>query len=85
MKLNRTSGAAIAGAAALLVISAAAPLAPAAADYKVKCFGLNSCKGHGQCKSLGNSCRGQNSCKGQGFIMMGKSTCLAKGGTLTHG
>jgi uncharacterized membrane protein len=85
MKLNRTSGAVIAGAAALLVISATAPLAPAAADYKVKCFGLNSCKGHGQCKSLGNSCQGQNSCKGQGFLMMNKGTCLAKGGTLTHG
>jgi hypothetical protein len=85
MKLNGKSGAAIAGAAALLVISAAGPLAPAAANYDVKCFGLNSCKGHGQCKSLANSCKGQNSCKGKGFLMMDKATCLSKGGTLTLG
>ncbi len=84
MKLNRKSGAVIAGAAALLVVGATAPLAPAYA-YQVKCFGLNSCKGHGQCKSLANSCKGQNSCKGKGFLMMDKATCLSKGGTLTLG
>jgi hypothetical protein len=60
-----------------------APVAPAAANslYKVKCFGINSCKGHGQCKSLGNSCSGQNACKG--FIKMDNAACLAKDGTLT--
>jgi hypothetical protein len=84
MKLNGKSGAAIAAAAALLVLSATVPVAPAASGYKVKCFGINSCKGHGQCKSLGNSCTGQNACKGMGFIKMDKAACLAKGGTLTH-
>jgi len=84
MKLNGKSGAAIAAAAALLVLSVTAPVAPAVAGYKVKCFGVNACKGHGQCKSLGNSCTGQNACKGQGFIKMDKAACLAKGGTLTH-
>jgi hypothetical protein len=44
MKLDRKSGAALAAAAALLMMSATVPVAPAAADYKVKCFGLNSCK-----------------------------------------
>jgi uncharacterized membrane protein len=84
MKLNGKPGAALAAAAALLVISATVPTAPVAAGYKVKCFGINACKGHGQCKSLGNSCNGQNACKGQGFIKMDKAACLAKGGTLTH-
>jgi hypothetical protein len=85
MKLDRKSGAALAAAAAVLMMSATVPVAPAVADYKVKCFGLNSCKGHGQCKSLGNSCAGQNSCKGKGFLMMGKATCLSKHGSLTQG
>lgn len=84
MKLNRKSGAAIAGAAAVLVLAATAPLTPAAAA-DVQCFGLNSCKGQGQCKTSANSCKGQNSCKGKGFIMMDKSTCLSKGGTLSLG
>ena len=47
MKLNRKSGAALAAAAAFLVISATAPVTPAAAAYKVKCFGVNACKGQG--------------------------------------
>jgi hypothetical protein len=85
MKLDRKSGAALAAAAAVLMMSATVPVAPAAADSKVKCFGLNSCKGHGQCKSLGNSCAGQYSCKGKGFLMMGKATCLSKHGSLTQG
>ena len=84
MKLNRKSGAALAAAAAFLVISATAPGTPAAAAYKVKCFGVNACKGHGACKSLANSCKGENACKGQGYVLMGKAACLAKGGTLTH-
>jgi uncharacterized membrane protein len=85
MKLNGKSGAALAAAAALLVIGAMAPAVPATAAYKVKCFGVNACKGHGQCKSLGNSCSGQNACKGMGYIKMDKAACLAKGGKLTHG
>ena len=81
MKLNAKSGATLAAAAALLVVSAAAPVTPAtaASNYKVKCFGLNACKGHGSCKSTANAC------KGKGFVMMSKSTCTAKGGSTTHG
>ena len=85
MKLNRKSGAALAAAAAFLVMNATAPvITPAAAAYKVKCFGVNACKGHGACKSAANSCKGQNACKGKGYVMMGKLRCLFKGGTLTH-
>jgi uncharacterized membrane protein len=87
MKLSAISGAALATAAAVLVLSTAAPLAPAAAasNYKVKCFGVNACKGHGSCKSTANACKGQNACKGKGFVMMGKATCTAKGGSTTSG
>jgi hypothetical protein len=84
MKLSGTSGAALATAAALLLLSATPSVAPAAAGYKVKCFGVNACKGKGSCKSLANSCKGQNSCKGKGFLIMSQTACKAKGGTLTH-
>ena len=35
---------------------------------KVKCSGINSCKGKAACMGMGNSCAGQNSCKGKGWI-----------------
>jgi uncharacterized membrane protein len=44
---------------------------------KVKCEGVNSCKGHGACKSAHNSCAGKNACKGQGFLMMTPEECTA--------
>lgn len=82
MKLNARSGAAIAAAAAGIVVAGAATVAtPASAgDYKVKCFGLNACKGHGSCKALRNACKGHNACKGEGFKMLSKSKCKAMGG-----
>jgi uncharacterized membrane protein len=79
MKITAKSGAALAAAAAAVVIGAALP-AVAGANYTVKCYGLNACKGNGSCKSLGNSCKGQNACKGQGIKMLSKSACVAKGG-----
>ena len=48
-----------------------------ASDAKVKCEGVNSCKGHGECKSAANSCKGQNGCAGKGFLMMSKTDCDA--------
>ena len=84
MKLAIQSGAAIAVAAAILLANAV-PQTAAASDYKVKCFGLNACKGHGSCKSSGNACKGLNACKGQGVAMMSKSKCVAKGGSTARG
>jgi hypothetical protein len=81
MKLNVKSGATLAAAAALLVVSATVPVTPAWAA-KVKCFGVNACKGKSACKTSGSSCAGQNACKGKGYLLMGKSSCLAKGGTV---
>jgi len=46
-------------------------------EAKVKCEGVNSCKGHGECKSAANSCKGQNGCAGKGFLMMTKAECDA--------
>jgi hypothetical protein len=47
------------------------------AEAKVKCEGVNSCKGHSDCKSAQNDCKGKNSCAGKGFLTMTKAECDA--------
>ena len=73
----KTTGTTIAlTAAALLAI---APVNSNAAEMG-KCMGVNSCKGHSDCKTASSSCKGLNACKGQGFLEMSKSQCAEKGG-----
>ena len=50
----------------------------------VPCYGLNACKGKGECgsKTDGNGCGGSNACKGQGWLSMPKKSCVAAGGSL---
>lgn len=55
--------------------------AASAAPSKGECYGVNSCKGTGECGGPGHSCAGQNSCKGQGWVTLAKADCDAKGGT----
>ena len=53
------------------------------ADH-VPCYGINKCKGTGECGGKGHSCSGKNECKGQGFLKLEKDTCLKiEGGRLT--
>ncbi len=65
--------------AGLFAAGAQTALAAGGADEasKVKCEGVNSCKGQGSCKSAHNSCAGKNGCKGQGFLMMTPEECAA--------
>jgi uncharacterized membrane protein len=49
----------------------------AGSEAKMKCVGVNSCKGHSDCKSAANSCKGQNACAGKGFVYMSQSECDA--------
>lgn len=58
-----------------------APAAPAS----VKCYGVNSCKGTGECGGKGHGCHGKNECAGHGWVSKtSKEECLAiKGGRLT--
>jgi hypothetical protein len=70
------SGAALAAVAAAMFATGAASIAHADAA-KVKCEGVNSCKGHSACKSANNACKGQNSCKGKGFLEMTQAECDA--------
>lgn len=80
---KKTVGATLATAAAALFITGAAmTAAPSAAQAEsVKCVGVNSCKGHGSCKTASNECKGQNACKGQGWVSVGSADeCTSKGG-----
>ena len=77
MKTTRkTGGAAIATAAAVLFGTLALQTA-GADEAKIKCTGVNSCKGQSSCKSAKNSCKGMNSCKGTGFLELSKKDCDA--------
>jgi uncharacterized membrane protein len=53
-----------------------------AANDTVHCYGVNSCKGQGDCKTATNSCKGQAGCKGMGFKAMKASECLSASGTI---
>ncbi|MDE2489359.1 MAG: hypothetical protein KGM24_00820 [Elusimicrobia bacterium] len=49
----------------------------------VHCFGINACKGQGQCAVEGKSgCKGMNACKGQGWVALTKKACLDKKGVV---
>jgi uncharacterized membrane protein len=47
---------------------------------QVRCFGINSCKGHSFCATARNACAGQNACKEQGWLKVSREECSAKGG-----
>ena len=50
----------------------------------VPCYGINKCKGTGECGGKSHSCSGKNECKGQGYVALPKDTCLKiEGGRLT--
>jgi len=68
----------LAAAAGALFLAASPALAgDEGKEGKVKCEGVNSCKGHSDCHSAGNECSGKNSCKGKGYKMMTPEDCKA--------
>jgi hypothetical protein len=76
MHTNKATRAAIATAAALLFSNMAVTTA-GAADAKVKCEGVNACKGQSACSTANNACQGHNSCKGKGYLMLSQAECDA--------
>jgi hypothetical protein len=76
MTVRKSSALALAAAAAVLFASVSVT-AGAAEEGKVKCEGVNSCKGQSACKTAKNSCKGQNACKGAGFLELTKAECDA--------
>ena len=76
MKTNKTTGSALAIAAAGMFAFAPTSIAGDAKEGKeVKCYGVNSCAGKNDCKTADNSCKGKSSCKGHGFLKMSKEAC----------
>ena len=52
-------------------------------EKTVKCSGINSCKGTGECGAADGShgCAGKNECKGKGWIKVkSEEECKEKGG-----
>jgi uncharacterized membrane protein len=74
---NRTAILAAAAGALFLATSPALAAGDQGKDVKIKCEGVNSCKGHGDCKTAQNDCKGHNGCKGKGFKMMSAEECAA--------
>lgn len=73
-----------ASVAGLIAATGAAFSGSAFAEDKVACYGVNACKGTGECGGKGHACAGKNACKGQGVAMMEKEACLStEGGRLT--
>jgi len=82
-KRKMLRGTMIAAAAAGLFMSGAALAAGGNATAEnVKCLGVNSCKGHGQCAAAANDCAGKNSCKGKGWLKLSAAECAKRGGTV---
>ena len=82
MSKTKTLGLTIAAAAA--IVFATAPITSniaQAAAKKVPCYGVNSCKGKGGCKTAHSECKGHNDCKGKGMIMKTASQCKKMGGS----
>jgi uncharacterized membrane protein len=84
--MNRVSkGILIATAAATLFASGAVKARAedkGGGDDKVKCTGINECKGKGACAGAGGSCAGQNACKGKGMVVVPKAECEQKHGKI---
>jgi uncharacterized membrane protein len=73
----------MAAAGAMTANPASAGMRATGAD-DVSCYGVNKCKGSGDCGGKGASCAGTNACKGQGFVMIPEEACLKlEGGRLT--
>jgi uncharacterized membrane protein len=47
---------------------------------KVHCYGVNECKGKGECGTATHDCHGKNACKGKGWIALTAAECKDKGG-----
>ena len=73
--------------AGLMTVSTAMIATNAYADMNSAgdpCYGINACKGTGDCGGKGYSCAGNNACKGQGWIKLNKDVCTRiQGGSLT--
>lgn len=86
---KQISGATLAMAVASLVgcassgsssSQAVASMAKAGTTDLAHCYGVNTCKGHNDCKTAANACAGHASCEGTGFVAIPTKACADVGG-----
>ena len=68
----------LAAAAAAIFVSGAATQAVADSHEgaeKVKCDGVNGCKGQSECGTAHSACNGKNECAGKGWVEMSAEEC----------
>ena len=81
---NRKKALLAASIAGLMTMATTVAATQAQAAEAVPCYGINACKGTGDCGGKGYSCAGKNACKGQGFIQLQADVCTRiEGGKLT--
>ena len=81
--MNRKQLGSVAAAAAFALLSSGIAFTASSAgmDAGVKCAGVNSCKGHSECKTASHECKGMNSCKGDGWVTKKSAeACTSAGG-----
>ena len=72
--------------AALGLMGAGVSCAGEAEGGEVKCAGINSCGGKGECAAADGShdCGGKNSCKGKGWVHVdSEQVCTDQGGVVS--
>lgn len=84
MTSHKTTGILLAATAAALFSTVNVANAAQQASDKVKCSGINACKGMSECATAASSCKGHNSCKGTGWLYTSMTDCDAKGGTVVQ-
>ena len=77
--MNKRSAILAAAAAAIFVTGGATQAG--ATDHeggdKVKCEGVNGCKGQSECATDHSSCNGHNDCAGKGWVELSAEECEA--------
>ena len=85
MKTNKRTLLLASAAAGLLLAGSIAGTATNARAAEDECYGVNKCKGMGECGQKGHSCAGKNDCAGRGWLKIDKERCLKiKDGRLTE-
>jgi len=85
VKRNKTKALVAASIAGIVALAGVAIMSAPAYAAGTHCYGINACKGTGDCGGKGHSCAGKNACKGQAWLSMPDEETFLKiqGGSLT--
>ena len=80
-KLSASVSGTLLAIAAAGIFQVSAVHTAAAASGKVRCIGVNACKGKSECKTAAAQ-KGQNACKGHGLLFLSEEQCKMRGGKI---